>query len=213
MEINYKVNTVIHVEISIWWLNAREIQIFQYAGKGDSRMGIPAELFTQAPIDPQFLCAFCEHVLEDPVTLQPCGHTLCTCCAKLAAVFDGAEYKCPIHRQDASGFQVPSANFINALNSLELRCYYHEEGCTAMTTVASRYDHKCKFNKWERCADCGDFFRPRLRDSHDSHSCVKYLKERLADADDIIEFLERRIEQLHDMVLAGGGARRVAPQG
>lgn len=109
-------------------------------------MGFGIERFQQE-VDPSLLCAFCEGVVEEPITGK-CRHLFCMGCLKKALSKHREE--CPKCEADLPSLvaKEPSEELVEKLGELSLQCKHHKDGCDAVVGYHALPGHmtkECKF--------------------------------------------------------------------
>jgi hypothetical protein len=109
-------------------------------------MGYALERFVNPEnIDPEFICAICHSIFEDPKMIVSCEHIFCNACIVSWKKIN-REATCPVDRQDIGELCRPFRPFMNVLGRLRLNCRFRGNRCkevVCLENVMNHEDHQC----------------------------------------------------------------------
>ncbi|CAG0893952.1 unnamed protein product, partial [Cyprideis torosa] len=137
-----------------------------------------------------FVCAVCEHVVHDPVQVDPCEHLFCRVCAEDRRIQD--EHTCPkCQSRISDSFQEPATNVLRVLRDMAVKC----PDCSRQAPYSEMERHMelCRTETTPCQKGCG---QPLLYSEVAAHDCFELSKKRIAELEAKIEGLETDLEAL-----------------
>lgn len=102
----------------------------------------------EVSVEEDFSCPLCHNVLHDPVMAPNCNHIFCKRCISHHLRVHSS---CPVDKSPLTINYLSNVSTLyrEQLNSLEIKCKYHENGCTRWIKYGNLLDHEsiCLFKK------------------------------------------------------------------
>ncbi|XP_072029190.1 V(D)J recombination-activating protein 1-like [Amphiura filiformis] len=90
-------------------------------------------------IERELTCKVCDGILDEPVTLNPCEHSVCYCCIDMHLKSFGCI--CPVCSNFVSSITKPAKVLTRMISNLNVSCINATSGCEETMQLQKMWDH------------------------------------------------------------------------